>query len=203
MAKVVQQGLHKPAQVTEFVADTMASLGEVQKEKYLPGSEAYCIANGNTYILGEDVEWHKKSTGSGGGGGSGADGEDGATFTPSVSEDGVISWTNDKLLPNPDPVNIKGADGTTPHIDATTKNWFIGETNTGVNAAGAEYMSFETHTAFPNQGVENKLYIATDENQIYRYDATNSIYVALAPVTVTDEQIVDALDDITLNVVVE
>ena len=35
----------------------------------------------------------------------------GATFTPSVSEAGVISWTNDKNLNNPDPVNIKGEDG--------------------------------------------------------------------------------------------
>lgn len=34
--------------------------------------------------------------------------ENGATFTPSVSEDGVISWTNDKGLENPEPVNIKG-----------------------------------------------------------------------------------------------
>lgn len=38
-------------------------------------------------------------------------GEDGATFIPSVSDDGVISWTNDKDLPNPEPVNIKGAKG--------------------------------------------------------------------------------------------
>lgn len=35
-------------------------------------------------------------------------GEDGATFFPSVSEEGVISWTNDKELPNPEPINIKG-----------------------------------------------------------------------------------------------
>lgn len=35
-------------------------------------------------------------------------GESGATFTPSVSEGGVISWTNDKGLTNPSPVNIKG-----------------------------------------------------------------------------------------------
>lgn len=46
-----------------------------------------------------------------GGGGTGQDGEDGATFTPSVSEDGIISWTNDKGLPNPDPVNITGPKG--------------------------------------------------------------------------------------------
>ena len=45
------------------------------------------------------------------GGGGGMPGEDGATFTPSVSSSGVISWTNDKGLTNPAPVNIKGKDG--------------------------------------------------------------------------------------------
>lgn len=39
------------------------------------------------------------------------DGQNGATFTPSVSNEGVISWTNDRELPNPDPVNIRGKDG--------------------------------------------------------------------------------------------
>lgn len=39
------------------------------------------------------------------------DGRNGATFTPSVSEDGVISWTNDRDMPNPAPVNIKGVKG--------------------------------------------------------------------------------------------
>lgn len=38
-------------------------------------------------------------------------GENGATFTPNVSAEGVISWTNDQELPNPEPVNIKGNDG--------------------------------------------------------------------------------------------
>lgn len=38
-------------------------------------------------------------------------GENGATFIPSVSADGVLSWINDKGLPNPDPVNIKGENG--------------------------------------------------------------------------------------------
>ena len=39
------------------------------------------------------------------------DGQNGATFTPAVSADGILSWTNDRKLPNPDPVCIKGADG--------------------------------------------------------------------------------------------
>lgn len=41
----------------------------------------------------------------------GVTGESGATFIPSVSEDGIISWTNDKELENPTPVNIKGRKG--------------------------------------------------------------------------------------------
>lgn len=45
------------------------------------------------------------------GGNTGEPGADGATFIPSVSEDGIISWTNDKNLENPEPVNIKGGKG--------------------------------------------------------------------------------------------
>lgn len=35
----------------------------------------------------------------------------GATFYPSVSADGTLTWTNDKGLNNPAPVNIKGEPG--------------------------------------------------------------------------------------------
>jgi hypothetical protein len=38
-------------------------------------------------------------------------GEDGAVFYPEVSEGGTLSWTNDKGLENPEPVNIKGPPG--------------------------------------------------------------------------------------------
>lgn len=41
----------------------------------------------------------------------GTDGTDGTTFTPSVSAEGVISWTNDGGKANPSPVNIKGPKG--------------------------------------------------------------------------------------------
>ena len=40
------------------------------------------------------------------GGGGGGTGEDGATFTPSISDDGVLSWTNDKGLNNPASVDL-------------------------------------------------------------------------------------------------
>lgn len=38
-------------------------------------------------------------------------GENGATFYPSVSEEGVISWTNNRGLENPEPVSIRGPQG--------------------------------------------------------------------------------------------
>lgn len=41
----------------------------------------------------------------------GEPGKDGATFIPSVSEDGVLSWTNDGGLEDPEPVDIKGPKG--------------------------------------------------------------------------------------------
>ena len=44
---------------------------------------------------------------------------DGATFTPSVSDDCDLSWTNNKGLPNPGTVNIKGDPGFAPTIDVT------------------------------------------------------------------------------------
>ena len=46
-------------------------------------------------------------------GDKGDKGEKGDTFIPSVSQEGVISWTNDGGRPNPDPVNIKGPIGNT------------------------------------------------------------------------------------------
>ena len=38
---------------------------------------------------------------------------DGATFIPHISPDGTVSWTNNKNLPNPAPVNVKGPKGDT------------------------------------------------------------------------------------------
>lgn len=43
----------------------------------------------------------------------GQDGADGVTFTPAVSNEGVISWTNDGGRTNPQSVNIRGPKGDT------------------------------------------------------------------------------------------
>ena len=52
----------------------------------------------------DQVNWMQLS-------GPGLPGVDGVTFTPSVSEAGVISWTNDGEEENPDPVDIMGPPG--------------------------------------------------------------------------------------------
>lgn len=40
-------------------------------------------------------------------GADGNNGKDGISFIPSVSDKGILSWTNNSGLPNPDPVNLK------------------------------------------------------------------------------------------------
>lgn len=50
---------------------------------------------------------------------------DGATFLPQVSEDGLISWTNDKGLVNPLTVNIKGEKGNDGVVTALATGMFV------------------------------------------------------------------------------
>lgn len=81
------------------------------------------------------VQRYVEYLGVSGSGGTGIDGQDGATFTPSVASDGTLSWTNDKSLPNPTPVNIKGDKGDTGATgangqDGATPTLKIGTTTT-------------------------------------------------------------------------
>lgn len=57
-------------------------------------------------------------------------GSNGATFTPSVSSDGTLSWTNDGGLENPKSVNIKGPKGD----NGVTPQLSIGAVSTGNTA---------------------------------------------------------------------
>ena len=55
---------------------------------------------------------------------NGANGTNGATFTPSVSAAGVLSWTNNGGLTNPPPISIKGPKGDDAVITASdVENW--------------------------------------------------------------------------------
>ena len=61
---------------------------------------------GNAYTLAEIASMAQTGGGCGG---------NGATFIPDVSEDGILSWTNDKDLPNPVPAKVTGKDGKTAY----------------------------------------------------------------------------------------
>ncbi len=86
-------------------------------------------------------------------------GSAGTTFFPHISEDGILTWSNELGLPNPDPVDLKGgvgADGFTPTIsvEAVEEGLLLTVTNRdGVNevilpkgVAGGEGQSGATFT---------------------------------------------------------
>lgn len=65
----------------------------------------------------------------------GKPGDNGVTFTPSVSENGDISWRNNGGLPNPQTVNIRGPQGDSKEATAAA------------NAAQTSAANAETHAA--------------------------------------------------------
>ena len=71
----------------------------------------------------------------------GVDGKNGITFTPSLSPDGVLSWSNDGGLPNPSNMTIKGTDGTNG-TDGVTPNVTF-EIGTITDTVGDEESSVE------------------------------------------------------------
>lgn len=80
----------------------------------------------------------KRNSGSGG---SSAD--DGATFYPHVDNDGNLSWTNDKGLPNPDPVNIKGTKGDDYTLTDADKADIANIATEGISAAIDEIIALQ------------------------------------------------------------
>lgn len=72
--------------------------GDVVSDAYVNGDELYIRTNTGKEFSAGNVRGKKGEKG-------------GTTFIPSVSAEGVISWTNDGGVPNPEPVNIKGPKG--------------------------------------------------------------------------------------------
>ena len=93
------------------------------------GKSAYEIAVDNGFV-GTETEWLES-----------LNGKQGATFTPYVSSNGELSWTNDGDKKNPATVNIKGSKGdrgdsgvTTPingfftmYVDGDGNLWVLSE----------------------------------------------------------------------------
>ena len=107
------------SEFTEITASAQTlSAGAQATVDYTDGHLTFGIPRGDTGAQGERGERGEQGE-RGETGATGATGETGATFTPSVSSAGVISWTNDKGLPNPTPQNIKGAQGERGETGAT------------------------------------------------------------------------------------
>ena len=94
-------GLKMPASLKAGTANTTESVAPTEVPSVIP------VYGGDT--LGNELSFQIKIP-------------RGVTFTPSVSDDGVISWTNDGNLANPEKKSIKGQKG-----------------DTGVSFAGIEY----------------------------------------------------------------
>lgn len=120
-------------------------------------------------------------------------GENGATFTPAVSADGVLSWTNDKGLDNPAPVNIKGADGKTPKKGV---DYFDGQDYilTGADKAEiAEMVDGATIVQAPKY--VNSVDEMTDQSRLYVMASTGRIWAYMDASVEEEVTVTDELDD--------
>ena len=107
---------------------TKAALDSAQKASAEAG-DAYGVGTAEPYdiyifdgITGEFInngplQGAKGDTGAAGA--DGAAGKDGVTFTPSMSDDGDLSWSNDGGKANPQTVNLKGPKGDTGETGET------------------------------------------------------------------------------------
>ena len=119
---------------------------DVNAEPHYAISDYITSAEGNTYVCKKDNPDNVAPTDGtindefwqvlalrGAKGEAGKDGEkgaDGVTFTPSIDANGVLSFTNNGGLENPEPIDIKGDNGVTftPSIDA---DGYLSFTNNG------------------------------------------------------------------------
>lgn len=104
-------------------------------------------------------------------GDDGKDGDNGATFTPSVSSDGTLSWTNDKELPNPQSRNIKGPQGDTGPQGATGPAGQDGKDGTGVTILGSYNTYAELIAEHPTGNPGDSYIVAGD---LYVWSATEN-----------------------------
>ena len=80
--------------------------GEPGGNDGIDGRSPYIGYNNNWFIFNDDLQTYQDS-------GISALGIDGYIFTPSVTEAGILTWTNNGGLQNPQPINLKGDDGKT------------------------------------------------------------------------------------------
>lgn len=80
----------------------------------------------------------------------GDSGKDGAIFTPSISADGILSWTNDQGLSNPEPMKISGKSA----YDIAVDNGFKGSEKEWLDSLKGTGTCDCTETAYTDEEVQ-------------------------------------------------
>lgn len=119
-------------------------------------------------------------------------GDPGAVFTPAIN-DGVMTWSNDGDIPNPDPVDLKDmfdldSYATKQELDGKVDSGLIGSANgvAGLDASGRvpseqlpsyvdDVLEFASVSQFPTPGESGKIYVSLSNNHQYRW--TGSQYI--------------------------
>lgn len=109
-------------------------------------------------------------------------GENGATFTPAVSADGILSWTNNGDLENPASVNIKGSQGPTG-LSALVFNSSNTATTAIPKPGDTLYINAAEFNRTPKQG-EDCCGIFSIETDLYYVTGYNTTYVGSGTYTI-------------------
>lgn len=157
---------------------------------------------------------------------NGINGDNGATFTPSVSSSGELSWSNDKGLPNPATVNIKGQDGVNGKDGANGKDGIDGQDGTpgqdGVgftNATAGSVTEQDGYTITPitfnkSDGTNAVVYVKAKngesaDNEYKMYELKTDLDVTASSNYLTTEQmnqleliIQESIDNQTLPIII-
>lgn len=141
----------------------------------LHGKSAYEIAVANGF-KGTEKEWLETLNG----------------VTPNIDPT-TYHWI---IGDNDTGIIAKGEDGSTPYIDKNTKHWMIDGVDTGIIAegkSGTSNLIFDNHLQFPNIGDSATLYVAIDENIIYRWDETTATYQKLGAVVDLEDAVIQCI----------
>ena len=135
------------------------------------------------YIYGETSGWVNNGKLQGA---KGDNGNDGITFTPYVSKDGMLYWTNDGDLENPDSVNIKGENGVT-FTPSVSEDGVLSWTNNG-GLTNPTSVNINGYT--PQKGVD---YMTEEDKAEIAEQASESISISVNNVTVNTSSWVDSI----------
>lgn len=130
----------------------------------------------------------------------GTNGEEGATFTPHISNN-TLSWTNNKGLANPDPVNVKGDPGT-PGTPGSKGDDGVSPTATVTKSGNTSTLTVTDVNGTTTANIQDGVYkgitrrtmtssnteVTLNPNEVYVFPTMTSLTIALgASTSMADE----------------